>query len=79
MQTLHEPDSAPIGRVPWNKDKVIGPKPPLQPRHVWAIRTRLQISGRIRDLALSNLAIDSKLLGCDVISLKVEDIVIIKI
>ena len=48
-------------RRPWNKGKFIGPKPPLQPRHVWAIRTRLQLDGRIRDLVLFNLAIDSKL------------------
>jgi integrase len=59
---------------PWNKGKFTGPKPPLQPRHVWAIRTRLQLAGRKRDLALFNLAIDSKLRGCDVVSLKVEDI-----
>jgi integrase len=58
----------------WNKGKLIGPKPPLQPRHVWAIRTRLQLNGKIRDLALFNLAIDSKLRGCDVVSLKVEDV-----
>ena len=61
-------------RRPWNKGKIIGPKPPLAPRHVWAIRTRLQLCGRVRDLALFNLAIDSKLRGCDVVSLKVEDI-----
>ncbi len=59
---------------PWNKGKLIGQKPPLQPRHVWAIRTRLQLGGRIRDLALFNLAIDSKLRGCDVVSLRVEDV-----
>ena len=59
-------------RQPWNKGKIVGPKPPLQPRHVWAIRTRLQLAGRTRDLALFNLAIDSKLRGCDVVSLKVE-------
>ena len=59
---------------PWNKGRFTGPKPPLQPRHVWAIRTRLQLAGRIRDLALFNLAIDSKLRGCDVVNLKVEDI-----
>ena len=61
-------------RQPWNKGKFTGPKPPLQPRHVWAIRTRLQLAGRVRDLALFNLAIDSKLRGCDVVSLRVEDV-----
>ncbi len=61
-------------RSAWNKAKLIGPKPPLQPRHVWAIRTRLQINRRIRDLALFNLAIDSKLRGCDLVSLMVADV-----
>lgn len=56
------------------RGKPIGPEPPLQPKHVWACRARLQLSGRIRDLALSNLAIDSKLRGCDLVSLKVEDV-----
>ncbi len=54
--------------------KLTGPKPPLLPRHVWAIRTRLQLAGRKRDLALFNLAIDSKLRGCDLVRLKVEDV-----
>lgn len=58
-----------IGRVPWNKDKLIGSKPPLRPKHVWAIRTKLQIEGRIRDLAMFKLAIDSKLRGCNVVAL----------
>ena len=61
-------------REPWNKGKVIGAKPPLRPKHVWAVRTRLQLSGRFRDLALFNLAIDSKLRGCDVVSLKIVDV-----
>jgi integrase len=61
-------------RVPWNKGKIIGAKPPLRPKHVWSIRTKLQVEGRIRDLALFNLAIDSKLRGCDVVALKVDDI-----
>src|SRR3989440_6463040 len=61
-------------RVPWNKDKLIGPKPPLRPKHVWSIRTKLQMDGRMRDLAMFNLAIDSKLRGCDVVALKVEDV-----
>jgi len=61
-------------RVPWNKGKLTGQKPPLQPRHVWAIRTQLQLTGRVRDLAPFNLAIDSKLRGCDVVALRVEDV-----
>ena len=59
-------------RTPWNKGKLIGAKPPLRPKHVWSIRTRLVIEGRTRDLAMFNLAIDSKLRGCDVVTLKVE-------
>lgn len=59
---------------PWNKGKLTVAKPPLRPKHVWAIRTRLQLTGRIRDLALFNLAIDSKLRGCDVVSLKRIDV-----
>src|ERR1700688_4683346 len=61
-------------RIPWNKGKLIGPKPPLRPKHVWSIRTRLQVEGRTRDLAMFNLAIDSKLRGCDVVAIKVEDV-----
>jgi integrase len=60
--------------IPWNKGKLTGPKPPLRPKHVWSIRTKLQMADRKRDLALFNLAIDSKLRGCDVVALKVEDI-----
>ena len=61
-------------RVPWNKGKLTGAKPPLRPKHVWAIRTKLQIEGRVRDLAMFNLAIDSKLRGCDVVAIRVEDV-----
>jgi integrase len=61
-------------RAPWNKGKLIGAKPPLRPKHVWAIRTRLLVEGRTRDLAMFNVAIDSKLRGCDVVALKVEDV-----
>ena len=74
MPITNEPTFESNRRRPWNKGKLTGPKPPLQPRHVWAIRTRLQLAGRVRDLALFNLAIDSKLRGCDVVSLKVEDV-----
>jgi integrase len=61
-------------RVPWNKGKLTGAKPPLRPKHVWSIRTKLQIEGRTRDLAMFNLAIDSKLRGCDVVAIRVEDV-----
>jgi len=64
----------PKKRTPWNKGKLIGARPPLRPKHVWSIRTRLLLEGRIRDLALFNLAIDSKLRGCDVVAVRVEDI-----
>ncbi len=60
--------------IPWNKGKLIGAKPPLLLKHVWSIRSKLRVDGRIRDLAMFNLAIDSKLRGCDVVSIKVEDI-----
>jgi hypothetical protein len=59
---------------PWNKQKLTGAKPPLRQKHVWAIRSKLQIDRRTRDLALFNLAIDRKLRSCDVVALKVEDI-----
>src|SRR5438128_12245669 len=61
-------------RLPWNKGKLTGAKPPLRPKHVWSIRTKLQVEGRTRDLAMFNLAIDSKLRGCDVVALKVGDV-----
>jgi integrase len=71
----HEDLSPPTPiRTPWNKGKLIGAKPPLWPKHVWSIRTKLHIEGRILELALFNLAIDSKLRGCDVVTLKVEDV-----
>src|SRR5262249_6839757 len=61
-------------RTPLNKGKLTGAKPPLRPKHVWGIRTRLMIQGRTRDLAMFNVAIDSKLRGCDVVALTVEDV-----
>ena len=61
-------------RPPWNKGKLTGAKPPLRPKHVWSIRTKLQVDGRTRDLAMFNLAIDSKLRGCDVVALRVENV-----
>src|SRR5438874_3971249 len=64
----------PHKRLPWNKGKLTGAKPPLRPKHVWSIRTKLQVEGRPRDLAMFNLAIDSKLRGCDLVALKVENV-----
>src|SRR5260370_11590783 len=61
-------------RAPWNKGKLIGAKPPPRLSHVWSIRTKLQIEGRTRDLALFNLAIDSKLRSCDVVTVRVDDV-----
>ena len=75
MDNNHEiEDLKPIHREPWNKGKLIGAKPPLRPSHVWSIRTKLQMANRKRDLALFNLAIDSKLRGCDVVTLRVDDV-----
>jgi integrase len=59
---------------PWNKGKLIGQKPPLKLKDIWAIRIHLQLGERTRDLALFNLAIDSKLRGCDLVNLRVRDI-----
>lgn len=74
----HEPVAttarAKLPRIPWNKGKLVGAKPPLRPSHVWSIRTKLQIEGKKRDLALFNLAIDSKLRGCDVVAVRVDDV-----
>ena len=74
MENVNDLGAAGEKRRPWNKGKLIGAKPPLRPKHVWSIRTRLLLEGRKRDLALFNLAIDSKLRGCDVVSIRVEDV-----
>jgi integrase len=69
--------SSPIARPrrpAWNKGKLTGPKPPLRPGHVWSIRAKLQLERRTRDLTLFNLAIDSKLRGCDLVALRVDDV-----
>src|SRR5438093_11247115 len=64
------------GRVmPWNKGKLLGQKPPLKLKEIWAIRIRLQLDHRTRELALFNLAIDSKLRECDLVALRVHDVV----
>ena len=62
--------------MPWNKGRSIGPKPPLKPKQVWAIRLHLQREERLRDLAMFDLAIDSKLRGCDLVRLKIGEVVV---
>ncbi len=61
-------------QLPWNKGKLVGQKTPLKLKQVWAIRIRLQIADNVRDLALFNLAIDSKLRSCDLVKIRVKDI-----
>jgi len=60
--------------TPWNKGKLIGQKPPLKLREIWALRTRLEMAGKTKELALFNLAIDSKLRGCDLMQLRMNDV-----
>jgi site-specific recombinase XerC len=61
-------------REPWNKGKLVGQKAPLRLKDIWAIRVRLQLQHRVRELALFNLGIDSKLRGCDLVRLRVRDV-----
>jgi hypothetical protein len=61
-------------RSPWNKGKLVGQKLPLKAREIWEVRFRLQLEHRLRDLALFNLGIDSKLRGCDLVTLRVQDV-----
>ena len=63
-----------VRHEPWNKGKLIGQKPPLKPKDIWAVRIHLQTAHQVRELALFNLAIDSKLRGCDLVSLRVHDV-----
>ena len=61
-------------REPWNNGKLIGQKAPLKRKDIWGTRVRLQIANRVRDLALFNLGIDSKLRACDLVKLRVRDV-----
>jgi integrase len=63
-----------FGREPWNKGKLVGQKAPFKLKEIWAIRIRLQLAQRKRELALFNLAIDSKLRACDLVKLRVRDV-----
>lgn len=72
MSRLLQP--VPASRTPWNKGKLVGQKAPLKLKEIWGIRIRLPLGARIRDLALFNLAIDSKLRACDLVKLDVSDV-----
>lgn len=61
-------------RVAWNKGRIVGQKRPLLPKHVWSIRVRLEMADNLRDLALFNMSVDSKLRGCDLVALRVRDV-----
>ena len=61
-------------RYAWNKGRIVGQKRPLLPKHVWAIRVRLELAENTRDLALFNMTVDSKLRGCDLVCLQVKDV-----
>ena len=63
-----------VHREPWNKGKIVGQKAPFKLKDIWALRVRLQMENRLRELALFNLGIDSKLRGCDLVGLKVRDV-----
>lgn len=69
MSAIHLP-SVRAKTPAWNKGRIIGQKRPLQPKHVWVIRVRLEIADNIRDLALFNMAIDCKLRGCVLVRLR---------
>jgi integrase len=72
--TIFPSSTTSLSRPPWNKGKMTGPKPPLRPGHVWSILAKLHLEKRVRDLAMFNLAIDSKLRGCDLVVLRTDDV-----
>ena len=71
---MSQPDPFRTPKKAWNADRLIGPKAPLKPKHVWAIRQELKTSRRRRDLALFNCALDSKLRAFDLDRLRVSDV-----
>jgi len=71
---MRQPDMFRVPKKPWNAGRIIGPKAPLKPKHIWAIRQQLKTSGRCRDLAMFNCALDAKLRACDLVKLTVSDV-----
>ena len=71
---MRPPDLIRTPKKPWNAGRIMGPKAPLKPTHVWAIRQQLKANGRCRDLAMFNCAIDAKLRACDLVRLTLSDV-----
>jgi integrase len=69
-----ETNATAVHREPWNRGKIVGQKAPFKLKDIWALRVRLQMANRVRELALFDLGIDSKLRGCDLVKLKVRDV-----
>jgi integrase len=75
METpMRQQDLFKLPRKPWNAGRLVGPKAPLKPKHVWAIRQQLKSMNRVRDLALFNCALDAKLRACDLVKLRISDV-----
>ena len=74
VSILHEELTMRKHRAAWAKGRLLGQKPPLKPKEIWSPRIRLQLADKARDLALFNLAIDSKLRGCDLVSLRLRHV-----
>jgi integrase len=71
---MRHPDLFRLPLKPWNSGRMIGPKSPLKPKHIWAIRQQLKTAGRVRDLAMFNCALDAKLRGCNLVKLRLGDV-----
>ena len=69
-----QPDLFRTPQKPWNAGRLVGPKAPLKPKHIWAIRQQLKSLARVRDLAMFNCALDAKLRACDLVKLRVSDV-----
>jgi len=74
QESFMEATATAAHREPWNKGKIVGQKAPFKLKDIWALRVRLQMQDRVRELALFDLAIDSKLRGCDLVRMKVRDV-----
>ncbi|MFC3691586.1 tyrosine-type recombinase/integrase [Chenggangzhangella methanolivorans] len=71
---MRQPDLFRLPKKPWNAGRLIGPKAPLKPKHIWAIRQQLKTNAQVRDLAMFNCALDAKLRGCDLVKLRISDV-----